>query len=357
MWNAVRPILILSWPHPLSSRFTAQTQTALERQSSRFSMLRIVCGTYEGFLYGIHVSEDSKEAICTQQFGYRTHDGCVKSVSLSPNGKYILTGGMDDRIRIFDAEKKMEKGVIEQHTGDVTKLKFVGKLGGHALSASEDGTICIWRCRDWALLHILGGHKAGICGLDVHHSGRMALSVSKDRTLRLWNLVEGRPAFIKRLKEVADGGVRWSPLGTRFALVMRNTLQIMENAGATAGKDDSNCGYVHPCRINAFAWINDETVVTAGDNGSIYATGKDKCKRELIMLMKDCCDEGDRIRDLVFVATRSLKTKGERGRLVVITSQGVVIVWNMPSHRQTLKGGWPVLIRHSIPGKPRCVEV
>ncbi len=320
-------------------------------------MLRLACGTYEGFLYGIDIKEGSKEAVCTQQFGYRIHDGCVKSVSLSPNGKYLLTGGMDDRIRIFDAEKRMEKGVIDQHTGNVTGLQFVGGAGGHALSASEDGTICIWRCRDWALLHILGGHKAGICGLDVHHSGRMALSVSKDRTLRLWNLVEGRPAFIKRLKEVAEGGVRWSPRGKRFAIAMRSTLQILENAGATAGKNDSFCGYVHPCRINAFAWINDETVVTAGDNGSLYATGRrDKSKGELIVVMQDCCDAGDRIRDLVFVATKSLETNGEKGKLVLITSQGALIVWNIQSHRQALKGGWPVLIRHYIPGKPRCVE-
>ncbi len=317
-------------------------------------MLRVACGTYEGFLYGIDIREDSKEATCTQQFGYRIHDGCVKSVSLSPNGKYLLTGGMDDRIRIFDAEKRMEKGVVDQHTGSVTGLQFVGTAGRHALSTSEDGTICIWRCRDWALLHILGGHKAGICGLDVHHSGRMALSVSKDRTMRLWNLLEGRPAFIKRLKEVAEGGVKWSPRGTRFALVMRNNLQILENTRETASNNNSICEYVQPCRINAFAWINDETVITAGENGCLYATtGRDKGKGELVVVIQDCCDTGDRIRGLEFVATKSLETKGSRGKLVVITSQGVLIIWKIQSHRPAFKEDWPVLLRHRIPGKPR----
>lgn len=49
----------------------------------------------------------------------------------------------------------------------------------------------------------------------IHPSGRMALSVSRDRTLRLWNLLEGRCAYIKRLQGEGEL-VRWSPLGDRW---------------------------------------------------------------------------------------------------------------------------------------------
>jgi len=31
--------------------------------------------------------------------------------------------------------------------------------------------------------------------LAVHPSGKLALSVGKDKTLRTWNLVKGRPAY------------------------------------------------------------------------------------------------------------------------------------------------------------------
>lgn len=40
----------------------------------------------------------------------------------------------------------------------------------------------------------------------------MALSVSRDRTLRLWNLLEGRCAYVKRLQGEGEL-VRWSPAG------------------------------------------------------------------------------------------------------------------------------------------------
>lgn len=48
----------------------------------------------------------------------------------------------------------------------------------------------------------------------IHPSGRMALSVSRDRTLRLWNLLEGRCAYIKRLQGEGEL-VRWSSEGDR----------------------------------------------------------------------------------------------------------------------------------------------
>lgn len=48
----------------------------------------------------------------------------------------------------------------------------------------------------------------------IHPSGRMALSVSRDRTLRLWNLLEGRCAYIKRLQGEGEL-VRWSSTGDR----------------------------------------------------------------------------------------------------------------------------------------------
>ena len=49
---------------------------------------------------------------------------------------------------------------------------------------------------DWSCLHILGGHKATVSDVAVHPSGKLALSVSRDNTLRLWNLIEGDVFFL-----------------------------------------------------------------------------------------------------------------------------------------------------------------
>lgn len=38
---------------------------------------------------------------------------------------------------------------------------------------------------------MLSGHKEAITSISIHPSGKLALSVSKDNTMKLWNLVQG----------------------------------------------------------------------------------------------------------------------------------------------------------------------
>ncbi|CAM9792042.1 unnamed protein product [Choristocarpus tenellus] len=152
----------------------------------------------------------------TLSFGYNVHVGCIKSVALATSGsragRLLVTGGADERIRIYDILDRKELGELQQHNGTVTCMEFYKST--HLLTGSEDHTLCIWRVHDWALLHVLGGHKAAVTSLSIHPSGRMALSVSRDRTMRLWNLIEGRCAYIKRLQ--GEGQlVSWSESGDR----------------------------------------------------------------------------------------------------------------------------------------------
>lgn len=45
------------------------------------------------------------------------------------------------------------------------------------------------------------GHKGRVNGIRVHPTGKIAVSVGKDRALRLWNLMTGRKASNTKLGE------------------------------------------------------------------------------------------------------------------------------------------------------------
>jgi len=45
------------------------------------------------------------------------------------------------------------------------------------------------------------GHKGRVNGICVHPTGKIAVSVGKDRALRLWNLMTGRKASNTKLGE------------------------------------------------------------------------------------------------------------------------------------------------------------
>jgi protein MAK11 len=93
--------------------------------------------------------------------------------------------------------KRKELGSLLQHEGSITTIQFFSKT--YMFSGSEDGTICIWRTKDWECLKILKGHKGRVNSLAIHPSGKIALSVSIDKTVRLWNLLTGQKADVNKI--------------------------------------------------------------------------------------------------------------------------------------------------------------
>jgi protein MAK11 len=185
-------------------------------------------------------------------------------MAVSADGAYLVCGGTDERIHIFDLATARSAGELSQHTGAVTSLKFVGTT--HLLSASEDGAVCIWRTSDWECLHILGGHKAAVVDVAVHPSGKLALSLSKDHTMKLWNLVQGRCSFTRRLKPDANR-IHFSGEGAAYLVVTANTVQAhttIDNAQV--------CEVVHKQRVNQALFVSG----SEGDGWNVLSLGEDR---------------------------------------------------------------------------------
>jgi protein MAK11 len=109
--------------------------------------------------------------------------------------------------RLYNLKEKKELGELFRHGGSISTLFFY--RNSHLLSGSHDGIISLWRTNDWECLHdlkffyyyffvgisfnfIFRGHKGKVNQLAVHPSGRLALSVSDDKTMRTWNLLTGK---------------------------------------------------------------------------------------------------------------------------------------------------------------------
>ncbi|XP_053766990.1 NACHT domain- and WD repeat-containing protein 1 isoform X6 [Desmodus rotundus] len=66
---------------------------------------------------------------------------------------------------------------------------------------SQDGIVTVWDMEEQQVIHILTGHTREIRCVEVFAKGTRAISASKDRTLRLWDLLSGREKFT-----IWDGG-------------------------------------------------------------------------------------------------------------------------------------------------------
>lgn len=118
------------------------------------------------------------------------HGGPVKAVTVDRAHDRVLTGSFDYAMMLWDVsgEKVDEGRRFDEHEGAVNAVAFVGKEGGKALAAGDDGVLVLWDLQSGKPLHRFTGHKGKIVGLAVSSDGRWAATASWDHTARLWDL-------------------------------------------------------------------------------------------------------------------------------------------------------------------------
>ncbi|KAJ2336957.1 60s ribosome biogenesis protein mak11 [Coemansia sp. RSA 2681] len=191
-----------------------------ERGDAQPSFL-VTAGTYERILYGIEGRFVGEQLTLNPQFIFPAHIGCIKAVSVG--GRYLASGSTDEVIKLYDLKKRVELGSLHEHKGSITSLHFHGHT--HLLSASEDGAICIFRTKDWEPLKVLKGHKGPVNSIAIHPSGKLALSVSHDRTVILWNLLTGQRASRTKTPQVGEL-VAWNQSGSLYAIAYATEIQL-----------------------------------------------------------------------------------------------------------------------------------
>lgn len=67
--------------------------------------------------------------------------------------------------------------------------------------------------------------RGAVNSIHIHPSGKLALSVSKDKTLQMINLLKGKIAFSTKLEKVGEI-IRWNLSGSYYAIVFGSTLRL-----------------------------------------------------------------------------------------------------------------------------------
>ncbi|XP_044282303.1 p21-activated protein kinase-interacting protein 1 isoform X2 [Varanus komodoensis] len=214
--------------------------------------MELLGGCYEQILFGFAVRPGEKWEV-VPDFTHHAHSASLSAIAV--NDRDVVTGSRDETIQIYDMKKKTEHGALMQHNeapcicGSINEsmvhedfpVHFSDQQNGEA--SSERNSVCM-------------GH---VTSLSIHPSGKLALSVGTDKTLRTWNLVEGRSAFIKNLKQNAHL-VRWSPSGEMYIVVIANKMDMYKLETASVSGT-----IVTEKRISSVQFITDTIVAVAGD--------------------------------------------------------------------------------------------
>ena len=160
------------------------------------------------------------------------HTGAVTAVAFGHDGKWLISGGADRTVRVWDlatGQERLRAGDGRHEVGSLAVVPGPGvvlagqgvtvrglspvdgkelfKLTGHndavrclsvsgdgkrAASGSDDRTVRIWDVGRAREIRRLGLHRAGVTGVALSADGKLVLSGSRDGSLRLCEAATGK---------------------------------------------------------------------------------------------------------------------------------------------------------------------
>ena len=107
---------------------------------------------------------------------------------LQVEDNYVITGGCDKTIRVYNLVNKRFLLQLSGHDGEVWALKYAH--GGILVSGSTDRTVRVWDIKKGCCTHVFKGHNSTVRCLDIveYKNIKYIVTGSRDNTLHVWKL-------------------------------------------------------------------------------------------------------------------------------------------------------------------------
>src|SRR5262245_29192431 len=125
---------------------------------------------------------------------FKRHTGLVGAVTFLTDGKFLASGGAGGVVCVWDIDKGECTRELKGHANAVTAIAQSPRNSLGA-TGSFDHTVRIWVPQGRLECHTLSGHEGPILCLAFTADGKL-LSGSIDGTVRLWDIMEGKPLGI-----------------------------------------------------------------------------------------------------------------------------------------------------------------
>uniref|UniRef100_A0AAQ6A9M0 Small-subunit processome Utp12 domain-containing protein n=1 Tax=Amphiprion ocellaris TaxID=80972 RepID=A0AAQ6A9M0_AMPOC len=261
-------------------------------------------------------------------FKQQGHFNNMASLTYSPDGQYIVTGGDDGKVKVWNTNSGLCFVTFTEHTSSVTSVTFTSS-GFVIVSASLDGTvrafdlhryrnfrtftsprpaqfsslavdvsgelvsagaqdsfeIFLWSMQTGRLLEVLGGHEGPVSSLCFSPVQSILASASWDRTVRLWDMLDSWQVK-ETLPLTSDGlSVSYRPDGQELAVATLNgeisfwNPQTATQTGSVSGRHDLQTGRKETDKVTAKQTAKGKSFTSlcySADGESILAGGQSK---------------------------------------------------------------------------------
>jgi WD40 repeat protein len=172
----------------------------------------------------------------------------IFSVSFSPDGKRLASGGMHGIVLQWDLQSGKQLRTHQFLNGWFQSVAFAPD-GRNLAAGSSSGRIQVWDVLTGEEQFVFEEHGAGLSRIALSPDGATIVTASADQTVRLWNLNTARPSAILRAFGAAVYTVDFAADGKRLAI---------------SGDDGS---------------VRLLSAITAKEEGHLDLPGKNACRR------------------------------------------------------------------------------
>jgi WD40 repeat protein/serine/threonine protein kinase len=217
-----------------------------------------------------HLQDQSRKTL-------RGHDGPIHSVGVNATGKYIVSGGADKTIRVWDPTTGAELATLRGHTDQVLCVA-ISPSGKRIASASADGTIKIWDAQNYAEVMTLSGHQLAVSCIAWSPDEKKLTSGSLDKTIRVWDVTTGREIMTLRGHEGEVRAVAFSTDGRQIlsGATDEKTIRVWD---AASGAAISSLGEVEPITIGPYQYRSISSIACSSDGQRIVSAGYERVIR------------------------------------------------------------------------------
>jgi WD40 repeat protein/serine/threonine protein kinase len=145
----------------------------------------------------------------------RGNDTRVRCVAISPDGKRLVSGSLDTKLKVWDADTGQVVLSFKAHILPAYCVA-ISPDGKRLVSGSQDKTLKVWDADKGQELLILKGHADAVWCVAISPDGKRLVSGSQDKTLKVWNADTGQEVLTLKGHTLPVTGVAISPDGKRI---------------------------------------------------------------------------------------------------------------------------------------------